>query len=237
MRKWRSAAGLFILTSTMALAAEGSAKQWIQVIKTDRADFAPGGTIHVSGSHGDLNIEGWDRPEVEITVTKSTVGLYASKDAEEARKRLDLIAVRLERKSTAELTIATDFPSRTLKRLCRGKSDIILQYQIHVPRDSQLIIHHGTGTVLVSGVAGDVEARARAGDIVLMLPGSEGYSIDAKVQFGGIDSDLGGASNHKGIVGHRLAFAPSAAKHKLVLRMGTGSISVQALPDQFRTAP
>ena len=78
MRKWRSAAGLFILTSTMALAAEGSAKQWIQVTKTDRADFAPGGTIHVSGSHGDLNIEGWDRPDVEITVTKSTVGLYAS---------------------------------------------------------------------------------------------------------------------------------------------------------------
>jgi len=237
MRKWQCAAGLCFLAASVALAADNQAKQWIHVTKTDLADFAPGGTIHVNSSHGDLNIEAWDRPEVELTVTKSTVGLYAAKDADEARKRLDLIAVHLERKSAAELTIATNFPARTLKRLCRGKSDIILRYQIHVPRDSQLIIRHDTGTVLVSGVAGDVEARSRTGDIVLVLPGSEGYSIDAKVQFGAIDSDFGGASSRKRMVGHRLAFAPSAPKHKLFLRMGVGSISVETLPGQLRTAP
>src|SRR5215471_11888363 len=39
--------------------------------RTDRVAFPPGGTLHLSKSIGELTIEGWDEPAVEITTIKS----------------------------------------------------------------------------------------------------------------------------------------------------------------------
>jgi hypothetical protein len=213
-----------------ALAAADTSKQWIHVNKTDRADFAPGGTIRITGSHGDLTVEGWDRPEVEVSVNKSTVDLYPQEKADEARQRLDKIAVTLEKKSATELTIATAFPSRTLRRLNRGKSDLILEYRIHVPRDSRIVVQDDLGTVLISEVTGDLEARVGHGDDILMLPASEGYSIDASTKFGNVESDFGGAANRRGFVGRQLAFAPASVKRRVFARVGNGGITVMAVP-------
>jgi hypothetical protein len=175
-------------------------------------------------------VEGWDRPEVEITVTKSTNSLHTTKESDNARKRLDLIAVTMDRKSASELTIATAFPSRTLTRLCRGKSDVILEYRIHVPRNSNLVVHHDSGTVLMSDVTGDVQATARAGDIVLTIPAGGSYSIDARTRFGPVESDFGGAASGHKLVGRQLAFAPASPRHRIFLRAGLGGIYVKDLP-------
>ena len=45
--------------------------QQVQVATTDQLDFAAGGTIRFEGSVGELNIEGWDQPQVRIAVTRS----------------------------------------------------------------------------------------------------------------------------------------------------------------------
>jgi hypothetical protein len=227
---WRLAVSVGLVTSALAAEGDVRARQMIHVTKTERVDFAPGGTIHIKGSHGDLNVEGWDRPEVEVTVTRSTTRLYNAKEAEEAKKRLDLIQVKLDHKNASELSIATEFPSRKLSRLNRGKSNLMLEYQIHVPRDSRLMVHHDLGMVMVTGVTGDVDARVGTGDILLMVPQAGGYSIDAESRFGTVESDFGGtASSHK-LVGHQMAFAPAAAKHKLTLRVGAGDVHIQELP-------
>ena len=232
--KRTSAAVVFVLTAGIAIAADDAEKQQIQVSKTDRVDFAPGGTIRIGGlqdkAHGDVNVTGWDRPEVEITVNKSTQGLYSAKEADEARKRLELITITHESKTPTELTISTTFPKRTLKRLFRGKSDVMLEYQVHVPRNSHLVVHEDMGALLVTDVTGDIEATVGTGDIVLMLPGSEGYSVDARTKFGGVESDFGGVAVQHHIITHHLAFAPAASKHKVFLRVGTGGISIKAMP-------
>ena len=51
--------------------AQETTKQPGEATTTERMNFAPGGTIRVEHSYGDLRVEGWDRPEVKITVTKS----------------------------------------------------------------------------------------------------------------------------------------------------------------------
>jgi hypothetical protein len=225
---------VWFVLAVAALAAEDSAKndgkQWLHETKTDHVDFAPGGTIQFLNAHGDLNISGWDKPEVEVTVIKSTGNLYPPKDADALRKRLGLITVKLDRKSATELDIPTLFPSRTLMRLVRGKSDLMLEYQVHVPRQSHLVIRQDIGAVIISGVAGNMEAHLSKGDIVVLMDGPEPYSVDARSSFGGVQSDQGGAA--AGHLGHqRLSFAPPSAKYKLLFRVGIGDINVKHTPE------
>ncbi len=134
-------------------------------------------------------MEGWDQPEVEITVIKSMSYDYKPKRPDAAAERLNSIRVVTERKSTAELVISTIPTSRHgnwapfLRPTATGS--VMAEYRIHVPRDSKLVIHHGTGFVSVNAVTGDIEASAGRGDIMLWLrPGS--YSIDAKTKLGNV---------------------------------------------------
>src|SRR5579871_2708912 len=74
--------------------------------KTERVSFEPGGLIRIDGSDGTLNVEGWDRPEVEVTVAGRDQPL-------------------VERRSRSELAITASKQ--------RGDS---VNYEIRVPRVS-----------------------------------------------------------------------------------------------------
>jgi len=123
--------------------------------------FQPGGIIRLENSFGGLAVEGWDLPEVEITVTKSIDHEYEPKQREQAAKRLERVHVNTQRRSDTELAISTTTASR--------RTGVTLQYEIHAPRNSRLLIHHH-GFLLVSDITGDVEATNRRGDIVLVIP-------------------------------------------------------------------
>src|ERR1700683_3468300 len=159
---------LGVLGITLPLSA---AEQRVEVSKTERMSFAPGGIIRVNGSYGTLNVEGWDRPEVEIAVVKSTQKYYEPKRREKAVLLLEHAQISAERVSDTELAISTHQDRK-----------ISVDYEIRVPRDSRLEIHHGTGQVLVANISGDIKATGLRGDILLMLPDTVAYSIDAKTK-------------------------------------------------------
>ncbi len=170
----------------------------------DLVPIAPGGTVRIVGSHGDLNIQGWDRPEVEL------VGIHTAD-------------VKMERRSNTEIEITTSLPPRSWKRLGRRKWPSNFEYQIHVPRDSRVLVQHGTGTVAIANVRGEVQAHVHMGDIVLLVPGNEPYAVDAKVKMGSIDSDLGSGA---------------ASGRRLILRVGIGGITIKsANPKATRALP
>ena len=163
------------------------------IASAQRLEFAPGGTVKVEKADGNLYVEAWDQPAVEI------VGAD----------------VKTHRDGNA-LTVST--PS--------SKHD---EFTIRVPRDSKLEIHHGSGYVLVTGVAGDIEADAKRGDIVLMVPESQKYSVDAKVKLGNVMSDEIGTTHTRYLIGENFLSTTDPA-HKLTLRMGIGGITIKALP-------
>jgi hypothetical protein len=204
----------------------------VQATNTERVSFAPGGLIRMTGSYGEVIVEGWDRPEVEITVVKSMPFDYMPE--EKAAKHLENVRIVTERKSDTELLIATALPRRgghfSPPLPAKTKGSVSLEYQIHVPRDSRLAIHHGAGSVTVSGVSGDIEATAGRGDIVLWLPpGSyspSSYSIDAKVKFGRVSSELDGAALSQYLIGQRFTGVNPSPAHRLYLRMGFGGITI-----------
>lgn len=214
-------ATLFFELGLVAIALPLSgAVQRVEVAKTEQMSFASGGIIRIAGSSGSLNVEGWDRAEVEIAVIKSTLKYYDSTQSEKAAANLERVRISTERRSTSELIISTT----------EGKG-VLLDYEIRVPRDSRLEIRHGTGQLLVANVTGDIEATGHRGDLVLMLPSSGAYSIDAKTKFGVVTSDFSGdlhRSNY--LIGERFSSPP--ASHRLYLRMGFGGITIKTVPQQ-----
>ncbi len=208
---------LSLLGMTLPLSAS---EQRVESTKTERLSFAPGGSIRVNGSYGSLNIEGWDRPEVEIAVVKSTQKYYASKQREKAAASLERVRISAERRSDTELAISTT-----------KVKEVSVDYEIRVPRDSRIEIHHGTGQLIVANVTGDIEATGHRGDILLMLPDAGTYSIDAKTKLGVVTSDFAGALHRRRyLIGERFASPP--ASHRIYLRMGFGAITIKSVPQE-----
>jgi hypothetical protein len=233
---------LTLLGMILPASAERGIKQPPQKTTTERVNFAPGGTIHINGSYGDLNVDGWDRPEVEVTVIKSLPYGYKAKQPDQGAADLDRVRIVTEHKSPPELTISTELPSRhypwipPFTRHTTG--GVGVEYEIHVPSDSRLAIHHGTGTVSVNGVAGDIDASVGRGDILLWLPPGS-YSLDARTTFGIVSSDLEGDAHNRHLIGESFTRANQAPAHRLHLRMGFGGITIkEILPEsQIPAAP
>lgn len=223
---------LTLLGIALPASGESAIKQPPEKTTTERMDFAPGGMIRIEGSYGELNVDGWDRPEVEVTVIKSLPYGYQSKQPDQSAADLDRVRIVTEHKSPPELTISTTLPSRHLPwtppftRHTTG--GVMVQYEIHVPRNSRLAIHHGTGLVSVSNISGDIDASVGRGDILLWLPPGS-YALDARTKLGIVSSDLDGAAHNRYLIGESFTRVNPPPSHRLHLRMGFGGITLKEI--------
>jgi len=185
----------------------------VRVVTTDQVDFN-GGAIHVNNAYGELNVEGWDEPRVEITVTRSTFRPPGQKEQEEGTAYLNRIKVTMQKAANGDVEISTQFPGRNrLLRVIHGLGDFTLDYRIKVPRNAKLSIRHGVGDVIILNVGGDIDAAIRSGDIVVQLPDQGNYTVDAKCKLGSVYKDVDGSQAGSG--------------HTLHLRSLVGGISIQ----------
>jgi hypothetical protein len=226
--------GLSVLATVLPAFAQDGAPQSFEVSTTDRLNFPPGGTIRLNDSYGYLSVDGLDEPQVEITVTKSTDRFYKPGQQDEAKRRMELIRVVTERRPENELSITTTRASRggtwSPPLPPSTKAGVTVEYRIHVPRDSRLVIHHDTGYVWVSDVTGDIEATSHTGDMIVMLPGPGPYAIDAKSHMGTILSDFSGDTLHEFVVGTRFARTGEGPSRRIYLRMSRGNITIKQTP-------
>jgi hypothetical protein len=211
-----------------------------QATNTERFDFEPGGVIRLNDSFGDLYVEGWDQPQVEMTVTKTMPYEYAPGHSEIASRHLDAVRVVGERRSPSELVISTSLPpNRGLPRhpLAPSKTGGVgIEYQIHVPRNSRLIIHHRVGLISITDVTGDIEATCHRGDIMLWLPDTGVYSIDAKNRLGKVSSDFAGDSFSEFLVGQKFESVHPPPSQRLSLHMGFGGITIKPILPESETS-
>jgi len=216
------------LTAWVPLIADSPAPRPVEVTNTEHVNFAPGGTIRLQGSFGNLSVEGWDKDEVEVTVIKS-LG-FVSEPADRTKQQLDAVRVVTERKSGTELAISTTAPPPGfLGHLHLKRYDVAVEYRIRVPRNSNLVISHA-GYISVTGTTGNIDATDRRGDIVLMLPDLAAYSIDAHTKAGIVTSDVAATIRKKHMTGENLSHGDAPTSHRLVLRMGFGGITIKELP-------
>jgi hypothetical protein len=226
--------GAMLVAAAVAIAVplfgEVGNKKLIEVSNTQQVPFQPGGTIHVNHSYGELSVQGWDQPTVELTVTKTPDELYAAKDQATAAKRVEAVKVSAERKSDTELEINTTPPHYSRWTHPFGPmAGVWMQYRLRVPRNSKLVIHHENGEVMISGVTADIEATGNAGDIVVLLPETQKYSIDAKSKFGAVTCDFDGDFRH-GLAKSEFALTSPLPAHNIQLRIGRGGIEIKGSP-------
>ncbi len=199
--------------------------QQVPVVTTDRVDFAAGGTIRFEGSVGELSIEGWDQPQVQVTLTRFDYVDAVDQDREKGK--LERITVKTEKRSGNELVITTTLPHRNFfVRKVRGETDSAMHYRVMVPRDSHLIIHHGNGDVVVYDVGGDIEATAGVGAVVVQLDDPAQYAIDARSRVGEVYSDYGGKYRAPLLIGDGLLASAPAPAHRVFVRVGIGDIDI-----------
>jgi Putative adhesin len=206
----------------------------LQETKSERFTLAPGALIRFDGSYGELDVEGWDQPAIEITVIKT---LPYDTDKSKAKQDLSVVQVTTDRTTEKEVVITTKIATHDglLSSVKRAKTDVWVEYQIHAPRDSKLVVeHHEKGTIQVNNMAGNIEANSSSGDILVILPDPESRKVDAKTQFGTVVSDFG-QTHREHFVGRSLVTGTSTAA-LVHLRMGYGGITMKTLPKEAYTA-
>jgi hypothetical protein len=205
------------------LLADEGAKQKVQVVHTDHMDFPAGGLLRLKNSTGEVMVEGWDRPDVEITTVKSTKDALAAPDREKASKELDEVRISVQRQGE-ELVITTEIPRR---RSLLKTFD--LDYRIKVPMNARLAVDHGSGEVYVDNLASDMNVTVRNGEMTLLLPHEGQYTIDAKSRIGGVTSEFAGTEKRaRWLLGHQFVEGTGAG-HKLHLRVGYGDITIMKM--------
>lgn len=223
----------------LSLAAEQD-RQKVQITTTEHLDFSPGGTLRLQNSMGELTVEGWDRPEVEITVIKSAKDAYDQREQESATRKLERVSVKTERRGD-ELVVATAF--RKHRNLppplpWRKAARLDLEYHIKAPSNVRLIVDHNTGEVHVENLSGDIDVKALGGEITLSLPPEGQYVIEAKSGFGGVTSDFPGLAQRRlWKIGHQFVSDVSTAPHKLHLRIVYGDIVILKMAKPITPAP
>ncbi len=203
------------------LAAQPKPAPEVQATTVDHVEFPAGGILRLESLKGEVTVEGWDRSDMEMTVTKAPPLTYNARwQAEPAPDQaLEKVKVTAERQGNAVVVRAT-YP--------RGR--VWATYSIRVPRAAGVIVNRNRGEVHVADLAGDIHATTREGEITLLLPPGEQYAIDARTDFGDVYSDFPGAERRRfWLVGHRFAPEGAPAGHKLYLRAGYGDIIIQKI--------
>jgi hypothetical protein len=213
------------------LFADDEARQKVQVTHTERADFPSGGWLRFRNSSGELTVEGWDRPDIEIATIKSTTAEYSSRDREKASHELDKVRISVERQGN-------DLVSTTTSPRGWGLSPgFDMWYNVKVPMNAALAVRHRSGEVHVDNLTSDIQVTVCSGGVTLNLPQGGQYSIDARSGIGGVISDFPGHEKRRPwLFGHRFAQETSAA-HRLHLRVGFGDITILKIQDLATPAP
>jgi hypothetical protein len=220
-----------VIASVLAfpLLADDRSKEALSTTHTERFNVPAPGAIRLENSFGEVDIDGWDRPEVEVTVVRSSERLYDAKERAEAQRRLDSVQITAKQDGN-DVVISTAYPSRNgFVHPFSRRSDIEIGYRIKAPRASKLIVDHNSGGVNVSDISGDIRATVINGQITVTLAAAGQYAIDARCTLGRVYSDFEGRDQSRRVLGEQFVRQSTAPATNLYLRARVGDIVILKL--------
>jgi hypothetical protein len=217
---------VILIVLAFPLLADDRSKETLSTSHTDRFNVPKPGVIRLENSFGEVDIDGWDRPEVEVTVVRSSERLYATKERVEAQRRLDNVQITAKQHGN-DVVISTAYPPRNrFAHPLSRRSDIEISYRIRAPRASKLVVNHNSGGVNVSDINDDIHATVLNGQITLMLTADGQYAIDARSTLGSVYSDFEGRDQRRRVLGEEFDRPSDAAATNLYLRVRVGDIII-----------
>lgn len=224
MRKLRLWAIWIVLA--LPLAAGNRTKATLSRTQTQRFHVTAPGAIRLQNSFGELDIEGWDRPEVEVTAVRTTERLYAENQRGRPQRRLDQVQI-ISKQNANDVAITTVYPRRNrFVHPLSQHSDIEISYRIKAPRASKLFIHHNSGGVDIYDITGDIHATVGNGQITLAMPPGIDDHINARCRLGKIYADFEGRERRVYFLGQGFVRQGAAPAANLYLRVHVGDIVI-----------
>jgi hypothetical protein len=211
-------ASALLIQGQAAGKANDGQKTKVEMTDTQTIPFVSRGEIDFKGSYGEVRVEGWDRPEVVITISRSLRADDTPADRAKKQERLKDVKVAATRQSD-KLVISASAPSPWFH------SSIQLVYDLKVPRESDLHIKFGAGEITSNNVVGEINITEHAGEISVALPEGE-YAIDAKARIGDVTSQFPVRARRPNLLGATATGTKGVESPSVYLRVGVGEINV-----------
>jgi hypothetical protein len=178
------------------------------------------GTLVIDARVGDIQVEGWDEPRLEIEAEK----VVEAKDAQKAQPLYDRVQVALEGKDK-QVALRTLYPARRPWRPFRGESKLSVNFRIHMPYDANLVLKCVDGDVRVSGLVGKQDIHVNYGDVEINVPSIYRLrSLNARSFLGYVQSDLHGEDSAG--FGRKILFWNSDGNQDISVRVRMGGVYV-----------
>lgn len=180
------------------------------------------GTLVINSRVGDLHIDGWDEPRVEVEVEK----VVRARSEAKAKPLYGQIKVRLEGRDQ-EVRLTTIYPSRKLWRPFRNESNLTVNFRIRMPFDSNLKLKCVDGDVTIAGIVGHEELRVNYGDVEIDVPHLYDLrSLTAHAWLGYVQSDLQGLSSDSAGLGQRISFWNAQGRQNIDVKVRMGGVFI-----------
>jgi hypothetical protein len=212
----------------LPLLADDLSKERLSTTHTERFNVAAAGAIRLENSFGEVDIDGWDRPEIEVTVVRSISHLHDTKDRAEAQRSLEGAQIRAKQDGN-DIIISTVYLPGNGTHLLGRRREIGISYRIKAPRASKLIVDHNSGGVNISNISGDIHATVINGQITLALAADGQYAIDSQCRIGDVYSELEGHYRRKHLLGREFGRQSPVSATNLYLRVRFGDIMILKL--------
>jgi DUF4097 and DUF4098 domain-containing protein YvlB len=166
--------GLFFLTAIWAVPSYAITKDFNQ-----NYPLQPGGTFELQNVNGTVEVQGWDRNEVEV---------HAVKTAKQGETDLDRVSIEVDARPNA-VSITTRYPQNE-------GVEVAVEYTIHVPHGAR-VEHIGTvnGTLRISSLENVEDLHTVNGDIEVFEAGG---NIHAHTTNGNVHLELAHAPDKSG---------------------------------------
>ena len=178
------------------------------------------GLLTIDTRMGDIHIEGWDEPRLEIEAEK----VVRAKSKEAAKPLYERITVVLEGQDKSVL-LRTLYPPRRLWRPFRGETHLSVNYRIKMPFDANLALKCVDGDVWISGVEGKQQILVNYGDVEIDIPSVDRLrSLRAHTWLGYVQSDLHGED--RGGFGPRISYWNPTGEQDIYVKVRMGGVFV-----------
>jgi hypothetical protein len=178
------------------------------------------GLLTIDTRMGDIHIEGWDEPRLEIEAEK----VVRAKSKEAAKPLYERITVVLEGQDKSVL-LRTLYPPRRLWRPFRGEARLSVNYRIKMPFDANLALKCVDGDVWISGVEGKQQILVNYGDVEIDIPSVDRLrSLRAHTWLGYVQSDLHGED--RGGFGPRISYWNPTGEQDIYVKVRMGGVFV-----------
>jgi hypothetical protein len=178
------------------------------------------GMLTIDTRMGNIQVDGWDEPRLEIEAEK----VVEAGNEKKAQPLYDQIQVVLDGQDK-QVLLRTLYPARRLWRPFRDESKLSVNFHIHMPFDANVTLKCVDGDVRINGLVGKQEINVNYGDVEINVPSVYRLrSLSARSILGYVQSDLQG-ENSAGW-GRKIIFWNSQGDQDIKVRVRMGGVYV-----------